>query len=180
MPDVERGESSRNAMGLKEWLTVAQLLLTAFTGIFLALYFRARDEDLRRDLISLQAETERQAHLAHIDLVPICATSRSCDGTVEIRNLGPAAATNIRTVLVIESLDPAWKARIEDVGRFAVRRFPPSVTSPSPKPRPTSCPTPAPSQATTRSRSPPLPCRPAETSRFCSRWASRSLSTSIA
>ena len=127
-----RSNSSKADIEIKKfkaeiWLNIANLILTAIIGIAIAIFLKYRDEQVQKDIIALQAEIEQQASLAHLEVATTCLYYTSCDGAIEIKNLGPASARNVKAVIALEVVDEAWEPLVDDISRFTVRKFPPSL-----------------------------------------------------
>lgn len=121
-PTVEEKKSRRELI-----LGISNLVLTAIIGIGIAIYLHYRDEQAQKDLIALQAETQRQSSLAHIKITPTCLYYTSCAGSVLLTNTGPANAKNIKIVIVLGYVSEEWSPYIKDIKQFQIKTFPPSV-----------------------------------------------------
>lgn len=109
-------------------IAIANLLLTAIIGIGIAIYLRVRDERFQRNLLTLQAEINRQSNLAHLQVKPTCLYYTSCAGAIKIENTGPASAKNIKITIVLDEVDDEWLSAISDINSFKVKIFPPSFS----------------------------------------------------
>lgn len=125
--EASKTDVEKKKLKVEVWLGISNLVITAIIGIGIAIFLSYREEQAQRQIVALQAEMERQASLAHLEVTTTCLYYTSCDGAIEITNVGPASAENVRVVIAFESIAEVWKPVIEDINSFAVRKFPPGL-----------------------------------------------------
>lgn len=125
------------------WLGLSNLVLTVIIGVGVAVFLNYRNEKIQLEIIQLQAninrqlseqqteaqkellelqvENERKAKIANIEVTEVCAYFWGCDGTLQVRNLGPAEATNLKIVLYSPNINEAWLPIMQDISAFSVR-----------------------------------------------------------
>lgn len=130
----QAGQKSR----FDRWISVLQLLVTVLTGVGVALLIGHRNQELQlqlaqqedhlqRELVTLQAEAERQASLAHLELRPTCVYVTSCGGAFQLRNNGPAAARDVETIIIVVDVNALWRRVLTDSQMLFVENFPPTL-----------------------------------------------------
>jgi hypothetical protein len=120
-------------------LGLANLLLTIITGIVITLYLNyssqqlqiqlaKQQEQFQKELLQQQADITNKTALAQIQHKRSCATTNPCFTTIQIRNVGPAIAKNVRTVFLIQSRTSSWRGLLGDSERdLKVMVSPPSL-----------------------------------------------------
>lgn len=140
--ELNEENTSKNLLG------IANLILTGIIGIAVALYVNSSNQQSQRDLLQIQAESasnlaltqaasakelaelqaelDRRAKMASLELSMPCQYYSMCSEAIKIRNLGPATATNIKVVISISQIKDIWQNSINDISAFKVETFPPS------------------------------------------------------
>jgi hypothetical protein len=121
MPKLSRKSITEN------WMGIANLILTATIGIVVAIYLAYRNENLQKQIVTLQSDIQRQADLANLELSSVCINPSTCAGAIEIRNNGLATAKNIRLAVYIGSITDIWKSEIGDINQFTFATDKPSL-----------------------------------------------------
>jgi hypothetical protein len=121
-------KSKTRKITLTNWLTIASLLITAFIGIFIALYINKRDEDLQKQLILLQGQNQySNLEVGTYDYYP--SISESVGGTLPeiiITNKGPATANEISIAVCIANINLIWQSSIMNINQFDISVSPQS------------------------------------------------------
>ncbi len=120
-----KGEDKKSRRDLI--LGISNLILTAIIGIGVAIYLNYRDEQIQKNLITIQAETERQSNLAHLQVSPTCLYYGSCSGSFSIKNLGAAHAKNVKVIVILEYVNEDWTSVISDIKYFSIKTLAPSL-----------------------------------------------------
>lgn len=106
-------------------VTIGGGIVLVYRGQQLELELAHRDEQMEKELVQLAAEVERRTSVAHLTASSICLDRYPiCDDAVEIRNLGPAGARNLRTVITIARIAEPWNLVIDDIDMFTAKTFP--------------------------------------------------------
>lgn len=125
------------------WLSLGNLIATILIGVFVAVFLNYRNEKIQleiiqlqanidsqlnsqqteaqKELIQLQAENERKAKIANIEVTEVCAYFWGCDGTLQVRNLGPADASDLKIILYSPDITETWLPIMQDINAFSVR-----------------------------------------------------------
>lgn len=131
------------------WLSFGNLLVTIIIGVGVAIFLNYRNEKIQKEIIQLQAsidqqlssqqveaqkqliefqiENERKSELANIQVTELCYYVAGCDGTFDVRNIGPADASDIRIVIYSPYVTDDWLPTIQDLSAFRVRILSPLV-----------------------------------------------------
>ncbi len=109
------------------WLGITNLILTAIVGIGITVFLNYRDERVQEKIIALQAETARQANIAKIQVSTDCVVYNLCNEMLEVINLGSAPAKNLKIVVVIDRINGGWVTAIDDIDKFSIEKYPPSL-----------------------------------------------------
>lgn len=109
------------------WLGITNLILTAIVGIGITVFLNYRDEKVQEKIIALQAETARQANIAKIQVSTDCIVYNLCNEMLEVVNLGSAPAKNLKIVVVINDVNGGWVTAIDDINKFSIEKFPPTL-----------------------------------------------------
>lgn len=115
-------------------LSIANLVLTAVIGIFVALYLKSRDESLALTLAQRNEEFQRQlidiqakAEFAQLEITEYCLNVLTCNGGFSIKNVGPATAKNIKLVVFVNKVYSPWADIVHDIGSFELKVDNPSL-----------------------------------------------------
>src|SRR5438270_11874552 len=95
------------------WVVVINLILTAIIGIggiVEALYLNNQNEQSQLKIIQLQAAIQRNSTLAHLNF-----QQSTDEPTFFISNTGLAAASNVKLVITIDTVNKIWKSYINDI-----------------------------------------------------------------
>lgn len=114
-------------ISIELWIAIGNLLLTAIVGIGIAIFLQAREQRFQAELQNKNEEFQKQiieiqnqTQFAHID---ISHQRRSGGHFIEIKNVGPAIAKNLKIAICIESLNPIWIEQITDISQFEFGKF---------------------------------------------------------
>ncbi len=115
-------------------LNIANLVLTAVIGIFVALYLKSREENLAITLAQRNEEFQRQlidiqakAEFAQLEVVEYCLNVLTCNGGFSIKNIGPAVAKNIKLVVFVNKIYSPWVDIVHNIESFEFKVDNPSL-----------------------------------------------------
>jgi len=107
------------SLTVDKWLSIANLFLTAIVGIGIALYLQTRNEELQKQVVTLQTDLERRTEFANLKLACTSIDCTSSNG-VEITNSGLAPAKNVRLTINIGWVYADWKNSVIDINQFDI------------------------------------------------------------
>ena len=109
------------------WLGIVNIILTAIVGIGITVFLNYRDEKVQEKLITIQAETARQANSANLQVSTNYVFYNPFNQGFRIENLGPATAKNIIIVVVINDVEDEWSNVIDEIEKTSLEIYPPSL-----------------------------------------------------
>ena len=125
-----RPSQSRKKLSVSNWLSIANLFLTVITGIVIALYLHAsdqnfqlqlkqRDEEIQKQLIDLQNQSKLA--LIQVDTEREFALRGFGDVRISVRNNGPAVAKGMRLFICFDQIRYVWAPAINDIDQLSIR-----------------------------------------------------------
>ena len=119
------GRAYKEGGSLDNWLAIANLFVTIFVGIVIAVFLNLRQEHLQKQLIEIESRTNIDYSLAELSLSQ--CDRDVCSDQVTLVNHGPAIARNVRITLELVGVPANWANTISSINDFEIYEDPPTL-----------------------------------------------------